>query len=145
VAAARRTWERCAAGVILPGRGRPGYTDTLSKSRVTDRRMAYTVLANAPSVTRTPERTLAMPRYTGPLGFLLLVASLAAPARAEPLRVVMLGDSITKGVRPGVKPEETFSALIEKQLQQQGIRVSVVNAGVGGETTVGAGKRLAKE
>ena len=27
------------------------------------------------------------------------------PAAAEPLRIVTLGDSITKGVRPGVKPE----------------------------------------
>lgn len=84
-----------------------------------------------------------MPRHTGPIGFLLLIGALVAPARAEPLRLIMLGDSITRGVRPGVKPEETFSALVEKQLRQQGIQVAVVNAGVGGETTVGAAKRLA--
>src|SRR4051812_15676140 len=89
-----------------------------------------------------------MPRHTRPIVFLL--ASLGAfhsPwfARAEPLRIITLGDSITKGERPGVKSDETFSALLEKRLQQQGIRVQVINAGVGGETTVGAEKRLARD
>src|SRR5262245_52452823 len=86
-----------------------------------------------------------MPRPPRPLVVLCLLVSLATPAHAESLRIIMVGDSITKGVRPGVKPEETFSALIEKQFQQQGIRASVINAGVGGETTVGGSKRLARD
>lgn len=57
----------------------------------------------------------------------------------------MLGDSITKGVRPGVKIDETFTARLEQTLRQQGLRVEVINAGTGGETTVGAEKRLAKD
>jgi lysophospholipase L1-like esterase len=65
-------------------------------------------------------------------------------ARAEPIRIVTLGDSITKGVRPGVSPEQTFSAHLEKTLRQQGLQVSVANAGIGGETTAGALNRLAK-
>ena len=43
------------------------------------------------------------------------------PAAAEPLRIVTLGDSITKGVRQGVKPEESFAALVQSALIQNGI------------------------
>ena len=86
-----------------------------------------------------------MARRTASIFFLLLLALLPASARAEPLRIIMLGDSITKGVRAGVKADETFSAQVEKRLQAQGIHVQVINAGVGNETTVGASNRLAKE
>src|SRR5438128_4212557 len=84
-----------------------------------------------------------MRQYTRTILIVLALVWLALPAYAEPLRIIMLGDSITKGVRPGVKADETFSAVLEKSLQQQGIRVQVINAGVGGETTVGAAARLA--
>ena len=77
--------------------------------------------------------------------FVLLFALTTTRVTAEPLRMVTLGDSITKGVRPGVKAEETFSAILERQLRQQGILATVTNAGVGGETTVGALKRLEKD
>jgi lysophospholipase L1-like esterase len=86
-----------------------------------------------------------VPRYLLPLLVLSLLIGLTAPAHAEPLRIITLGDSITKGVRPDVQPSETFSALVEQQLRQQGIRASVTNAGIGGETTVGASKRLARD
>lgn len=55
------------------------------------------------------------------------------PAAAEPLRIVTLGDSITKGVRPGVKPEESFAALVQSALIQNGIEAQVINVGIGGE------------
>lgn len=64
---------------------------------------------------------------------------------AEPLRIVTLGDSITKGVRPGVKPEETFAARLEAALRAGGVNVAVVNVGIGGERTDQALKRLAKD
>jgi len=80
-----------------------------------------------------------------PILTILLFASFVRAAHAEPLRIITLGDSITKGVRPGVKADETFAAFLEKRLQQQGIRVAVTNAGIGGETTVGAQKRLAND
>jgi acyl-CoA thioesterase-1 len=68
-------------------------------------------------------------------GVLLLLA-LAAPARAEsPLVIVCLGDSVTRGVRSGVKPEETFCAVLEKSLAASGRQARVINAGVGGHTT----------
>ena len=52
---------------------------------------------------------------------------------AEPTaRIVTLGDSITKGVRTGVKPQETFAALLQAALKEQGRDVEVTNVGIGG-------------
>jgi len=79
----------------------------------------------------------------------LLLLALVFPAlavlAAEPQRIVTLGDSITKGVRPGVKAEETFAARLEAGLRAGGAGVSVVNVGIGGERTDQALKRLAKD
>jgi acyl-CoA thioesterase-1 len=64
---------------------------------------------------------------------------------AEPVTIVTLGDSITKGVRTGVKAEETFSAMLETMLKKEGFDVSVVNVGIGGERTDQALARLDRE
>ncbi|WP_406695937.1 GDSL-type esterase/lipase family protein [Singulisphaera sp. Ch08] len=79
--------------------------------------------------------------------FLLSIARAEAPPNppagpAPALTVVTLGDSITKGVRAGVSPEETFAAITECELKAKGINVQVVNLGVGGERTDQALKRL---
>jgi len=71
-------------------------------------------------------------------------APLEAPKPARHV-VVTLGDSITKGTRPGVKAEETFSSLLAARLKESGFEVEVVNLGVGGERTDGALARLDKE
>lgn len=63
----------------------------------------------------------------------------------KPLRIVTLGDSITKGVRTGVLPEQTFAKQIEKQLRASGAAVEVTNVGIGGERTDGALKRLSQD
>ena len=68
-----------------------------------------------------------------------------AASAAEPLRIVALGDSITKGVRPGVKAEETFAARLEAALRAEGVAASVANVGIGGERTDQALNRLAKD
>lgn len=60
----------------------------------------------------------------------------------ETLHIVTLGDSITKGVRTGVLPEQTFSAILEAQLHSQQIAAKVTNTGIGGERTDQALKRL---
>ena len=54
----------------------------------------------------------------------LLLITICASATADdaqvtgstsrPVTIVMLGDSITKGVRTGVTAEQTFAALVEK-------------------------------
>jgi lysophospholipase L1-like esterase len=74
----------------------------------------------------------------------VLSASLSVVADEAKVKVVTLGDSITRGVRQGVKAEETFSALLQEGLKKKGIDAQVVNSGVGGETTKGALARLDK-
>src|SRR5205814_1916460 len=60
------------------------------------------------------------------------------------VKIVALGDSITRGVRTGVKAEETFAALLQADLRKEKVAAEVVNVGVGGERTDGALARLAK-
>lgn len=77
----------------------------------------------------------------------LLLAALSATGRADeprPKVVLTLGDSITKGVRPGVTAEQTFSAIAEKDLAAKGHAVRVVNVGIGGENSEQALARLEK-
>jgi acyl-CoA thioesterase-1 len=61
------------------------------------------------------------------------------------IKIVTLGDSITKGVRSGVKAEETFAVLLEAALKEQGVRAQVANVGIGGERTDMALARLEKD
>jgi acyl-CoA thioesterase-1 len=63
-------------------------------------------------------------------------------AGGEAVRIVALGDSITRGTRPGVKDDETFAALLQAALRKERGRIDVTNAGVGGERTDGALQRL---
>lgn len=72
------------------------------------------------------------------------LARASAPATTK-LRIITLGDSITKGVRLGVKAEETFAARLEAALRTEGVAASVANVGIGGERTDQAMKRLAKD
>lgn len=65
-----------------------------------------------------------------------------AGSEKRPATIVTLGDSITKGVRSGVSAEQTFSAVVEQRMQQNGIAAQVVNVGIGGERTDQALKRL---
>jgi acyl-CoA thioesterase-1 len=73
----------------------------------------------------------------------LLLAGVQLRAADAPV-VVALGDSITRGERPGVKAAETFAALLEAKLKEKQIAVKVVNAGIGGERTDGGLSRLDK-
>src|SRR3954470_14742088 len=80
---------------------------------------------------------------------LLALAALCPPAAAQPalggkVRVVALGDSITRGVRPGVAADQTFAALLQADLRKQKADADVINVGVGGERTDQALKRLEK-
>jgi len=61
---------------------------------------------------------------------------------ARPVRIVGFGDSITKGVRPGVTAEQTFVAMLEKRLRDRKIPAEVINLGVGSERTDLALKRF---
>jgi len=70
---------------------------------------------------------------------LLSVLPTAANA-AEPLRIVVLGDSLTAGY--GVADRQAFPVQLEQALQAAGHRVVVSNAGVSGDTSAGGLARL---
>lgn len=61
-------------------------------------------------------------------------------ARAAQKTILFLGTSLTAGY--GVLPEEAFPALIQQKVDSAGLPYRVVNAGVSGETSAGALRRL---
>lgn len=64
-----------------------------------------------------------------------MLAIVAVQAHAAPIRIVALGDSITKGVRGGVTGAQTFEALLQVWLSAHVAPVEVINVGIGGERT----------
>jgi acyl-CoA thioesterase-1 len=74
----------------------------------------------------------------------VFLGTLPLRAADDAVKIVTLGDSITRGVRAGVKTEETFAALLEADLRKKKIAAEVVNVGIGGERTDRALARLAK-
>ncbi len=79
---------------------------------------------------------------------LILLASVTCYAKAtlanntveHVKRLLILGDSLTAGY--GLAASETFPVQLEKALQQSGHNVTVVNAGVSGDTSAGGLSRL---
>jgi acyl-CoA thioesterase I len=55
-------------------------------------------------------------------------------------RVVFLGTSLTAGL--GLDPEQAYPALIQQKLDSAGLPYEAVNAGVSGETSAGARRRI---
>ena len=54
--------------------------------------------------------------------------------------VLFFGTSLTAGL--GLDPEQAYPMLIEKMAQAEGVPIKVVNAGLSGETTAGAVRRI---
>ena len=69
----------------------------------------------------------------------LAFGATAAPA-AQPLRIVVLGDSLVAGF--GIRPSEAFPVQLERALKERGHAVEVINAGVSGDTTAGGLERV---
>jgi acyl-CoA thioesterase-1 len=63
----------------------------------------------------------------------------ATPAARQGLLIVAMGDSLTEGL--GVDSAEAYPAQLQRKLQENGYDVTVVNAGVSGETSSGARSR----
>jgi len=64
----------------------------------------------------------------------------AADSNGQPLRILVLGDSLTAGY--GLPAEEAFPVQLEQALRQTGRTVKVLNGGVSGDTTAGGLARL---
>jgi acyl-CoA thioesterase I len=77
---------------------------------------------------------------------LCLLAAAPAPAQtpaanaAKPIRMVVLGDSLSAGL--GLSASAAFPERLQKSLQDKGIAVDMINAGVSGDTSSGGRDRL---
>lgn len=68
-------------------------------------------------------------------------APLSADPSPQPLTIVAFGDSLTAGYM--LQPNQSFPAQLQMALEARGHKVSIVNAGVSGDTTAGGLDRLA--
>ena len=74
---------------------------------------------------------------------MLALMTVANPAWAEttkPIKLVVLGDSLSAGL--GLPAQDAFPAKLQKALQTKGIAVDMINAGVSGDTSSGGRDRL---
>ena len=72
------------------------------------------------------------------LGFCLILS--ASSAYAETVTIAALGDSLTQGY--GLLPEQGFVPQLQGWLQDHGADVTLINAGVSGDTTAGGLSRV---
>lgn len=71
---------------------------------------------------------------------IVLLSLLTGPSRADTLRLVAIGDSLTHGY--GVPQGQGFVPQLQQWLRDNGADVRVVNMGVSGDTTEGGRARL---
>jgi acyl-CoA thioesterase-1 len=64
----------------------------------------------------------------------------AASEMAKPLKMVVLGDSLSAGL--GLPAAAAFPVRLQKALETKGIKVDMINAGVSGDTASGGRERL---
>src|ERR1700748_841682 len=67
-------------------------------------------------------------------------AQAPAPQAAKPIKMVVLGDSLSAGL--GLQASAAFPERLQKVLQAKGIAVDMSNAGVSGDTSSGGRDRL---
>ncbi len=73
------------------------------------------------------------------------LAPVALPLDGRAVRIIALGDSITRGARPKVTPTQIFPALTQAALREAGVRAQVHNVGIGSERTDLALERLERD
>ena len=67
-------------------------------------------------------------------------APATAPEEVSQGVIVCMGNSLTAGY--GVDEDQAYPALVEMRLHEEGMRYTVINAGISGETSSGAQSRL---
>ena len=68
------------------------------------------------------------------------IANETAPQSGPAKTVVVLGDSLAAGY--GLDPSESFPALLQRKIDAAGMKFTVVNAGVSGDTSAGGLRRI---
>ena len=82
-----------------------------------------------------------MAKIVGAAVALVVALAVTAAAASEPgVRLLVLGDSLTAGY--GLPQQQSCPARLEEALRAAGHDVTVINAGVSGDTTAGALARL---
>lgn len=92
-----------------------------------------------------------IPRYVQVIGVIAALSSCDPPGKppksalpassgSERPSIVFLGTSLTAGL--GLEPEQAYPALIQQKIDSAGLNYRVVNAGVSGETSAGARRRV---
>lgn len=71
----------------------------------------------------------------------LAVLAFAGAARAEPVTIAALGDSLTQGY--GLVEDQGFVPQLQRWLDANGAQARLINAGVSGDTTAGGAARVA--
>jgi acyl-CoA thioesterase-1 len=85
-------------------------------------------------------------RFAAVVNSLLVVLLFLSPvhaqtrAQATPLKIAMLGDSLTAGY--GVKPDQAIPVRLQAALKAEGRDVAILNHGVSGDTTAGGLDRV---
>jgi acyl-CoA thioesterase-1 len=76
------------------------------------------------------------------LGMLALTVALLlpVPAFAAPIKILMLGTSLTQGY--GLPPGTEIPAVLQARLKDKNINAAIINAGVSGDTSAGGLARL---
>lgn len=69
-----------------------------------------------------------------------VLAQSSAAVEARPIKMVVLGDSLSAGF--GLSGSDAFPAKLQKALKTKGIEVDMTNAGVSGDTSSGGRDRL---
>ena len=70
----------------------------------------------------------------------IMLAPIAAADEAKPVKLVVLGDSLSAGL--GLSASDAFPAKLQKVLRDKGIAIDIGNAGVSGDTASGGRDRL---
>lgn len=78
--------------------------------------------------------------FSSVIATMLLTVSGAAYA-ADPVRLVVLGDSLSAGY--GLPQGQSFPDMLQVALRARGHKVTIINSGVSGDTTAGGRTRLA--
>ena len=79
-------------------------------------------------------------RFKLVLPVLALLLAWFAPAAAAPVKILMLGTSLTQGY--GLPPGTEIPVVLQAKLKAAGVDVDVVNAGVSGDTSAGGLARI---
>lgn len=97
------------------------------------------IIRNLRSLMR-PARTLMIHSFLAVFLMFPAIADDAASSGEKQVTLVAFGDSLTAGY--GLRQEEAFPAVLEKALREKGHRVSIINAGVSGDTVQAGLERI---